>query len=61
MAESKDDQTDKAHYDPQWISWNGGFLHSNNGGFQALLGSDGLTLYSPLLLCNLSIFRSSIW
>ncbi|KEF60342.1 uncharacterized protein A1O9_01902 [Exophiala aquamarina CBS 119918] len=30
MAESRDDQTDKAHYDPQWISWNGGFLHSNN-------------------------------
>ncbi|KAK5064882.1 hypothetical protein LTR84_000716 [Exophiala bonariae] len=30
MTDSKDDQTDKAHHDPQWISWNGGFLHSNN-------------------------------
>ena len=31
MADPKDDLTEKAHYDPQWIAWNGGFLHSNNG------------------------------
>ncbi|KIW38548.1 uncharacterized protein PV06_09504 [Exophiala oligosperma] len=30
MADSKDDLTDKAHFDPNWIAWNGGYLHSNN-------------------------------
>lgn len=31
MTEAKEDLTEKAHYDPQWIAWNGGYLHSNNG------------------------------
>ncbi|KIX09889.1 uncharacterized protein Z518_00970 [Rhinocladiella mackenziei CBS 650.93] len=30
MTDSKDDLTEKAHFDPNWIAWNGGFLHSNN-------------------------------
>ncbi|RVX69802.1 hypothetical protein B0A52_06447 [Exophiala mesophila] len=30
MTEAKEDLTEKAHYDPQWIAWNGGYLHSNN-------------------------------
>ncbi|KIW97365.1 uncharacterized protein Z519_02757 [Cladophialophora bantiana CBS 173.52] len=30
MAEHKDDLTEKAHFDPNWIAWNGGTLHSNN-------------------------------
>ncbi|ETI23646.1 hypothetical protein G647_05448 [Cladophialophora carrionii CBS 160.54] len=30
MAENKDDLSDKAHFDPNWISYNGGYLHSNN-------------------------------
>jgi hypothetical protein len=32
MADTKEDQTDKAHFDPNWIAWNGGYIHSNNGG-----------------------------
>ncbi|KIX96791.1 uncharacterized protein Z520_07511 [Fonsecaea multimorphosa CBS 102226] len=30
MADLKDDLTEKAHFDPNWIQWNGGSLHSNN-------------------------------
>ncbi|KAI1611933.1 MED6 mediator sub complex component-domain-containing protein [Exophiala viscosa] len=30
MADSKDDLTEKAHFDPNWIAWNGGYIHSNN-------------------------------
>ncbi|OQV05116.1 hypothetical protein CLAIMM_09908 [Cladophialophora immunda] len=30
MADLKDDLTEKAHFDPNWIAWNGGTLHSNN-------------------------------
>ncbi|EXJ83744.1 hypothetical protein A1O1_07370 [Capronia coronata CBS 617.96] len=30
MTDTKDDLTDKAHFDPTWIAWNGGYLHSNN-------------------------------
>jgi len=30
MADNKDDLTDKAFCDPNWFSWNGGYLHSNN-------------------------------
>ncbi|KIW51759.1 hypothetical protein PV05_10445 [Exophiala xenobiotica] len=30
MADSKGDLTEKAHFDPNWIAWNGGYLHSNN-------------------------------
>ncbi|KAL2426502.1 Mediator of RNA polymerase II transcription subunit 6 [Exophiala dermatitidis] len=30
MSDAKDDLTDKAHFDPTWIAWNGGYLHSNN-------------------------------
>jgi len=30
MTDSKDDLTERAHFDPTWIAWNGGFLHSNN-------------------------------
>jgi hypothetical protein len=31
MAENKDDLTDKAHFDPNWLAYNGGYVHSNNG------------------------------
>ncbi|OAP61289.1 hypothetical protein AYL99_03490 [Fonsecaea erecta] len=30
MADLKDDLTEKAHFDPNWIAFNGGTLHSNN-------------------------------
>ncbi|EXJ87622.1 hypothetical protein A1O3_04583 [Capronia epimyces CBS 606.96] len=30
MSDTKDDLTEKAHFDPSWIAWNGGYLHSNN-------------------------------
>ncbi|KIW70881.1 hypothetical protein PV04_03115 [Phialophora macrospora] len=30
MAENKDDLSDRAHFDPNWIGYNGGYLHSNN-------------------------------
>jgi hypothetical protein len=36
MAENKDDLSDKAHFDPNWIGYNGGYLHSNNGWFSDL-------------------------
>lgn len=61
MADSKDNLTEKAHYDPTWIAWNGGYLHSNNGMPEESSRRRQLIMGSIVLFCNVPILRPSLW